>query len=57
MLEAMPSDPSKILPVDVSGSGDSTTTYEVMEGVLAAINGGANPINLSLGRRHSRTRR
>jgi hypothetical protein len=49
MLEAMPNDPSKILPVDVYGSGDSTTTYEVMEGVLAAINAGANPINLSLG--------
>jgi hypothetical protein len=49
LLEAMPNDPSKILPVDVYGSGDSTTTYEVMEGVLAAINAGANPINLSLG--------
>jgi hypothetical protein len=49
MLAAMPNDPSKILPVDVYGSGESTTTYEVMEGVLAAINGGANPINMSLG--------
>jgi len=49
LLAAMPNDPSKILPVDVYGSGESTTTYEVMEGVLAAINGGANPINLSLG--------
>jgi thermitase len=49
LLEAMPNDPSKILPVDVYGSGESTSTYEVMEGVLAAINGGANPINLSLG--------
>jgi hypothetical protein len=49
MLEAMPNDPSKILPVDVYGSGDSTSTYEVMEGVLAAINAGANPISLSLG--------
>jgi thermitase len=49
LLEAMPNDPSKILPVDVYGSGESTTTYEVMEGVLAAINAGANPINLSLG--------
>jgi serine protease len=49
MLEAMPNDPSKILPVDVYGSGESTTTYEVMEGVLAAVNAGANPINLSLG--------
>jgi thermitase len=49
MLEAMPNDPSKILPVDVYGRGDSTSTYEVMEGVLAAINAGANPISLSLG--------
>jgi serine protease len=49
LLQAMPNDPSKILPVDVYGSGESTTTYEVMEGVLAAINAGANPINLSLG--------
>jgi hypothetical protein len=49
MLEAMPNDPSKILPVDVYGSGESTSTYEVMEGVLAAINAGANPISLSLG--------
>ena len=49
MLAAMPNDPSKILPVDVYGSGETTSTYEVMEGVLAAINGGANPINLSLG--------
>jgi hypothetical protein len=49
MLEAMPNDPSKILPVDVYGSGESTTTYEVMEGFLAAVNAGANPISLSLG--------
>jgi len=49
MLEAMPDAPSKILPVDVYGSGESTTSYEVMEGVLAAINAGANPISLSLG--------
>jgi hypothetical protein len=49
MLEAMPNDPSRILPVDVYGSGQSTSTYEVMEGVLAAINAGANPISLSLG--------
>jgi thermitase len=49
MLQAMANDPSKILPVDVFGSGDSTSDYEVMEGIVAAINGGANPINLSLG--------
>ncbi len=49
MLAAMPHDPSKILPVDVYGGGESTSTYEVMQGIVAAINGGANPINLSLG--------
>ena len=38
-----------VLPVDVYGSGESTTTYDVMEGIIAAINAGANPINLSLG--------
>jgi hypothetical protein len=49
LLAAMPNDPSKILPVDVYGSGETTSTYPVMEGILAAINAGANPINLSLG--------
>jgi hypothetical protein len=49
MFEAMPHDASKVLPVDIYGSGESTTTYEVMQGVLAAINAGANPISLSLG--------
>jgi hypothetical protein len=49
MLEAMPNDPSKILPVDIYGSGETTTTYEVMEGFAAAVNAGANPISLSLG--------
>ncbi len=49
MYEAMPNEGGKILPVDVYGSGESTTSYEVTEGVLAAINAGANPINLSLG--------
>ncbi len=49
LLAAMPSDPSKILPVDVYGNSPSTTTFQVMEGIVAAINAGANPINLSLG--------
>jgi hypothetical protein len=49
LLAAMPNDPSKILPVDVYGNSPTTTTYEVMEGIVAAINAGANPINLSLG--------
>ena len=49
LLEGMASDPSKILPVDVYPCGDSTTTYQVAEGIIAAINSGANIINLSLG--------
>jgi hypothetical protein len=49
LLGSMASNPSMILPVDVYGSGESTTTYDVMEGIVAAINAGANPINLSLG--------
>lgn len=49
MLGSMASNPSMILPVDVYGDGDSTTTYDVMEGIIDAINKGANPINLSLG--------
>jgi hypothetical protein len=49
LLAAMPSDPSKILPVDVYGNSQSTTTFEVMQGIVDAINAGANPINLSLG--------
>jgi len=49
MLQGMASAPSKILPVDVYPSGESTTTYQVLEGAVAAINSGANIINLSLG--------
>jgi hypothetical protein len=49
MVQGMADAPSKILPVDVYPSGDSTTTYEVAEGIIAAVNAGANPINLSLG--------
>jgi hypothetical protein len=49
ILGAMASNPSMILPVDVYGSGETTTTYDVMEGIVQAVNAGANPINLSLG--------
>ena len=49
MLDSMAANPSMILPVDVYGSGETTTTYDVMEGIVSAINAGANPINLSLG--------
>jgi hypothetical protein len=49
LLQGMANAPSKILPVDVYPGGESTTTYEVVEGTIAAINSGANVINLSLG--------
>ena len=39
----------KILPVDVYGSGESTSTFDVAQGVAAAVNAGANIINMSLG--------
>lgn len=41
--------PVRLLPVDVYGSGDSTTTFEIAKGIYAAINGGARVVNLSLG--------
>jgi hypothetical protein len=39
----------QILPVDVYGPNASTTTFDVGGGIAKAVNGGANPINLSLG--------
>ncbi|MDB6124574.1 MAG: hypothetical protein JWQ71_3567 [Pedosphaera sp.] len=39
----------KILPVDIYGSGESTTTFDVANGVIKAVNGGANVISMSLG--------
>jgi Subtilase family len=39
----------KILPVDIYGNGESTTTFDVANGVVKAVNGGANVISLSLG--------
>ena len=39
----------QILPVDVYGPNASTSTFEVANGIAQAVNGGANPINLSLG--------
>jgi hypothetical protein len=49
MLNAMGGNPSQILPVDVYGSGESTSTFEVIDGVVKAIDAGANPISMSLG--------
>jgi hypothetical protein len=39
----------QILPVDVYGPNAATSTFDVANGIAAAVNGGANPINLSLG--------
>jgi len=39
----------QILPIDVYGPNESTSTFEVAMGIALAINKGANPINLSLG--------
>lgn len=41
--------PVRILPVDVYGSGEGTSTYEIARGIYEAIEGGATVVNLSLG--------
>lgn len=40
---------ARILPVDVYGDSETTTTYQVAQGVWAALEAGATVINLSLG--------
>jgi hypothetical protein len=40
---------AQILPVDVYGPNATTTTWNVANGIVRAVNGGANVINLSLG--------
>ena len=40
---------AQILPVDVYGSGESTTSWDVALGIQAAVDNGANVLNLSLG--------
>lgn len=39
----------RILPVDVYGPNPETTTFDVANGIYAAVNAGANVINLSMG--------
>ena len=39
----------KILPVDVYGNNETTTTFDVANGIVQAVNNGADIINLSLG--------
>lgn len=38
----------RVLPVDVYGNAESTSTFDVARGVVAALNAGASIINLSL---------
>jgi Subtilase family len=39
----------QILPVDVYGANETTSTFDVLNGIVLAYNGGAQVINLSLG--------
>ena len=39
----------RILPVDVYGPNETTTTFDVAKGVYSAVKNGANMVNLSLG--------
>ncbi len=39
----------KILPVDIYGNNPETTTFDVANGIVQAVNGGANILSLSLG--------
>jgi len=41
--------PVRILPVDIYGPNESTTTFDIANGIITAVNKGASIINLSLG--------
>jgi hypothetical protein len=47
--EAANSTPVRILPIDVYGSADSTTTFQIAQGIQEAVSRGAAIVNLSLG--------
>jgi hypothetical protein len=49
VLGSMASDPSMVQPVIVYSGDQSTTTYDLMNGVIQAINLGDNPISISSG--------
>src|ERR1051325_8155968 len=40
---------AKVLPIDVYGESDTTSTYEVTMGVYEAVRRGASIVNMSLG--------
>ncbi|MGD0815553.1 MAG: S8 family serine peptidase [Verrucomicrobiota bacterium] len=49
MLGSMAADPSMIQPVTVYSDTQSTSTYDLMNGIIKAINLGDNPISISSG--------
>ena len=49
MLKDIDVSGARILPVDVYGDSPSTSTFQLTQGLIEALNAGANPINLSLG--------
>lgn len=49
MVDWMKDHPGKVMNFDVYGPNETTTTFEVANGVFDAINAGANPISMSLG--------
>jgi hypothetical protein len=49
LLGGMAADPSMVQPVIVYSGGQSTTTYDLMNGIIQAINLGDNPISISSG--------
>lgn len=39
----------RVLPIDIYGNNANTSTFQIMQGLVRAIEGGANPINISSG--------
>ncbi len=48
-LKGAESSPWKILPIDIYGPNETTTTFNVAQGIYEAVNRGATIVNLSLG--------
>jgi len=49
LLGGMAADPSMVQPVIIYSGDQSTTTYDLMNGIIQAINLGDNPISISSG--------